>query len=207
MHINDIANHILQNAPEGQRYLVAIAGPPASGKSTLAEQLAQYINQQQSQNSSVVVPMDGFHLDNAELDQLGLRARKGAPETFAAADFVQLIRTLRTSGHAVPVPLFDRTQDAVIPAAQTIEPEQKILLVEGNYLLLEQEPWAQLQPLFDYSVFINPGIDILEQRLIQRWLDHGYDQAGAEQRALSNDIPNARFVLAHSTKADLVLAD
>ncbi len=202
----ELAAQIIQIAHDKQRCIVAVAGPPASGKSTLAEALAQLINTRQGKTISAVVPMDGFHLDNATLDQRGLRQRKGAPETFDAAGFVALVSRLKTANKAVDIPLFDRTQDAVIPAAQTVSPSQQILLVEGNYLLLDSEPWSQLQGFFDFTIFINPGIDVLEQRLIQRWLNHGYDQASAKQRALSNDIPNARFVLEHSATANCSMA-
>ncbi|MGB1010442.1 MAG: phosphoribulokinase [Thiolinea sp.] len=199
MNKQSIASHILQTAAQTkQRYIVAVAGAPASGKSTLAEQLEQVINQQQGEAISMVVPMDGFHLDNHTLDEMNLRHRKGAPETFDSKGFVNLIQQLKTASDTVAIPLFDREQDAVIPKARNVDPRHKILLVEGNYLLLDIAPWLELAGLFDDKIFLNPGLEVLEQRLIQRWLDHGYDTAGARERALSNDIPNARFVLEHS---------
>lgn len=206
MQTTALARHIATTAKDSPRYIVAIAGPPASGKSTLAEQLAALINEQQQEAISAVVPMDGFHLDNDTLDKLGMRQRKGSPATFDAAGFVALISELKAASDDVKIPLFDRTQDAVIPAAQTVTPRQRILLVEGNYLLLNQQPWTQLSSLFDYSVFLNPGIDVLEQRLLQRWLDHGYNVEEARHKAELNDLPNARTVVEQSGKADLVLS-
>lgn len=205
MHTTQLAEHILTIAGDTRRCLIAVAGPPASGKSTLAEKLVESINTQQAATISAVVPMDGFHLDNATLDQRGLRQRKGSPPTFDATGFVKLVSTLKTATADVAVPLFDRTQDAVIPSAQTITPQQRILLVEGNYLLLKQQPWNQLKALFDYSIFLNPGMDVLEQRLLQRWLEHGYSAEEARQKAELNDLPNAQTVVEQSAEADLML--
>lgn len=205
MNTAQLTDKVLSLAKDKQRCMIAVAGPPASGKSTLAEKLSDSINEQQAAAISAVVPMDGFHLDNTTLDQLGLRQRKGAPETFDATGFVELVSSLKTATADVPVPLFDRTQDAVMLAAQTVTRQQRILLVEGNYLLLKQQPWAQLQALFDYSIFLNPGLEVLEQRLLQRWLDHGYNADEARQKAELNDLPNARTVVEQSSEADLIL--
>lgn len=202
-----IAATIVANAQAstGKRYIVAIAGPPASGKSTLAEQLSLLINQQAGQPLSEVIPMDGFHYDNDWLDQRQLRHRKGAEHTFDSKGFVRMVERLHLANEPVSIPLFDRDKDAVIPDARIISPQQRILLIEGNYLLLNAEPWSEVHALYDYRVLLNPGIEVLKERLIQRWLGQGYDYAGAQQRALSNDIPNAEVVLEHSGTADLVL--
>lgn len=202
-----IAKTIVKNAQTSanKRYIVAIAGPPASGKSTLAEKLSHLINQQSNQPLSEVIPMDGFHYDNDWLDQHNLRHRKGAEHTFDSKGFVRMTQQLHRANEPVSIPLFDRDKDMVIPGAKTISPQQPILLIEGNYLLLNTEPWSQVHPRYDYSIFLNPGIATLKERLIQRWLGQGYDTDGAQQRALSNDIPNAEFVLEHSGQADCVL--
>ncbi|MNL16871.1 nucleoside triphosphate hydrolase domain-containing protein [compost metagenome] len=85
--------------------------------------------------------------------------------------------------------------------------DTRIILVEGNYLLLDEAPWTKLDGAFDFSVFINPGIEELERRLLKRWHDHGYDEDAARRKALGNDIPNAHRVVDHQRSADFVLAD
>ncbi len=183
--------------------MVAISGPPGAGKSTLAAKLHTEIARLGSQ--SVIVPMDGFHLDNDELDQLGLRARKGSPDTFDGEGFVSLIRRLKAQKSDEIIPEFDRTKDAVVPGNSCVTTQEKILLVEGNYLLLKDDPWSGLNGLFDLTVFISPSFKILEERLIGRWLGYGFSQTGAIGKALSNDIPNSKTVVNNSYPADILL--
>ena len=156
--------------------MVAIAGPPGSGKSTLAEQLKAELLQMGHQ--PVVVPMDGFHLDNAILEQRGRLHRKGAPETFDATGFVHLIERLSAAGGKddVVIPVFDRDRDIAIAGADVVTKQADIILCEGNYLLIDQSPWVQLHEMWDQSILLNPGMDVIEQRLVQRWLDHGVSQ-------------------------------
>lgn len=187
------------------RFVVAIAGPPGAGKSTISEILRDALNGD-DQHSAVIVPMDGFHLDNVILDQRNLRKRKGAPQTFDCAGFAALLGRLKTASDEVVIPVFDRELDLARAGASIVSPDDHILLVEGNYLLLDEEPWRQLRAFFDFTIFLDVPQATLEQRLVQRWLDHGYDEAGARERALSNDIPNAQYVVAHSCKADLIVS-
>lgn len=207
MEIDSLAEQIIANtkAKINKRYMVAIAGPPASGKSTLAETLSLKINKNLDNEMSAVIPMDGFHLDNDSLDKLQLRHRKGAENTFDSKGFVNLIKTLNNTKESISIPLFDRNSDATIPDAKTIYPEQQILLFEGNYLLLNSVPWAQAHEIYDYKIFLKPDIETVKKRLIDRWLENGHDLGGAKQRALSNDIPNAEYVLEHSVAADLLI--
>jgi len=186
-------------AQEGPgRVLVAIAGPPGAGKSTTAEALAAQIE------GAVVVPMDGFHLDNAVLAARGLLARKGAPETFDMAGFATMVSRLRGQDEVV-IPVFDRSRDIAVAGARVIGPEARVLLIEGNYLLLDEAPWCDLASFWDVTIAIDVPIAVLEARLTQRWLDHGLDADAARARAMGNDIPNARRVVAGSTPADVIL--
>jgi fructokinase len=155
---------------------------------------------------AALVPMDGFHLDNAVLDARGLRSRKGAPETFDALGVLRMIERLGQDAEVV-IPGFDRARDIAIAGAAVVEPGHRIAVVEGNYLLLDDEPWRRLRPLWDLSVLLSPPVDVLRRRLIDRWLEHGHDPAAAEARALGNDIPNAMLVVEGSLPADLVLRD
>ena len=208
MDIQVLADKIIAEAKSkaSKPYMIAIAGPPASGKSTFAEKLSLQINQQSQESVSEVIPMDGFHLDNTTLDKLQLRHRKGAENTFDSIGFTKMIRDLHSSNEAISIPLFDRAKDATVPNAKTISPETQILIIEGNYLLLITEPWSQVHGNYDYKIFLNPDIGTVKKRLIDRWLENGYNLEDAKQRALSNDIPNAEVVLEHSVEADLVIS-
>lgn len=180
------------------RLLVAIAGPPGAGKSTLAEALAAQIE------GAAVVPMDGFHLDNGILEARGLLARKGAPGTFDVAGFGALVARLKAEDEVV-IPVFDRSRDLAVAGARMIGPEARILLVEGNYLLLNEAPWRGLARFWDVTIAIEVPLAVLEARLTQRWRDHGLSEAAAVARAMGNDIPNARRVVAGSARADVTI--
>jgi pantothenate kinase len=183
------------------RLMVAIAGPPGAGKSTLADRLAAGLGPQ-----AVVVPMDGYHMDNALLDARGLRPRKGAPMTFDAAGLARDLMRIRACEAEVLVPVFDRAADLARAAARAVPGDVPVVLVEGNYLLLDQAPWDRLAGLFDLTVMLDVAEADLERRLVQRWLDHGLDPQAARTRAMGNDLPNARTVRQGSRAADVVVA-
>ena len=188
----------------GDRLVVAIAGPPGAGKSTLSEYLREAINKGDA-GPAVIVPMDGFHLDNAILDERGLRARKGSPPTFDCAGFAALLERLKHTSEDVVIPVFDRTLDLARAGASVVHADHRILLVEGNYLLLDQKPWTRFEPFFDMTIFLEVPFAELERRLIQRWLDHGHTPDAARKRALSNDIPNAELVVSSSRNATYIV--
>lgn len=186
-------------AAADKRFLVALAGPPASGKSTLAAELAEKLSP-----GARVVPMDGFHYDDAVLIARGLRQRKGAPQTFDCAGLAHLLTRLRREDE-VAIPLFDRALEISRAGADIVGPDDRILIVEGNYLLLDQAPWSALRQHFDLTLRLDVPEDVLRHRLVGRWLDHGKTQAEAEAWINGNDLPNALTVLQHSGPADVVL--
>jgi fructokinase len=188
--------------PRGHRLLVALAGPPAVGKSTLAEGLAEGLSARGA--GAVVVPMDGFHLDNRVLERRGLLARKGAPETFDAAGFLALVRRLGPERELV-APVFDRARDIAIAGALEIRPEHRVAVVEGNYLLFDAPVWRDLARYWDMSVRIAADIATLEARLVARWRTHGHSEADALRRARGNDLANARTIMAAELPATWVL--
>jgi pantothenate kinase len=194
-----LAARISGLTPKGRRLMVAVAGPPGSGKSTLAEAVVAQLG-----DIAALMPMDGFHLDNRLLEPRGLLPRKGAPETF---DFDGLEAALHrvAAAPSVMLPVFDRTREIAIAGAQEITPATQIVVAEGNYLCFSEPPWNRLQRLWDITVFLEVPEDVLEQRLIDRWLALGFAPEEARNKALANDIPNARRMLAERGPADVTL--
>ena len=197
LHVNALAEHLFDQSP--RRRLVAVTGAPASGKSTLAAELARRLNL--GKRLAVVVPMDGFHLDNSILEARNLHTRKGAPETFDAPGFIRLVQALKT-GDEVFAPVFDRTRDISIGGAVAVPPEVEIVVVEGNYLMFDEAPWQELAPLWDISARLDVPMPELRARLIHRWLSLNYSRAVATRRAEGNDIPNAMRVIEHALPCD-----
>lgn len=197
----DLAREITTRGAVADRFIVGVAGPPGAGKSTIAKDIAQAIGA-----GARVVPMDGFHLDNVVLDRLGLRARKGAPETFDAVGFVHLMLRLRAGGDAA-IPVFDRSADLARAGADLVTGADKYLIVEGNYLLLNEAPWCDLAPLFDMTVFIDAPETELDRRLLERWHQHGKTPDEARHWIDINDMPNIRRVTQGSRQADIVIGD
>jgi len=154
----------------------------------------------------MVIPMDGFHYDNAVLNRRNLLARKGAPETFDFGGFLALLDRLSRAAEEVAIPIFDRELDLARAGAGLVIAENRILIVEGNYLLLDEPPWSTLAGRFDLTCRLEVGLSELERRLVQRWLDHGYEPGEARARAVSNDLPNAHRVLANALESDFIIA-
>ena len=183
-----------------QRTVVGLAGPPAAGKSWLAEHLVESLANRGY--SACVLPMDGFHLDNAILEARGLLSRKGSPATFDVLGFIELVKRAKQSTDDLFVPIFDRHLDRSINAGALIPQDTQFVIVEGNYLFLGEEPWSQLFELFDQRVALTADFETLKSRLIQRWLEHGHTQLEATERAMANDIPNAKTVLENSQSVE-----
>lgn len=201
--IATIAATIFRRAGKARRFVVAIAGPPGTGKSTLSSALHGVL----PEGAVEVVPMDGFHYDDAVLERRGLRSRKGAPETFDFAGFEVLLKRIRAGEPDIAIPVFDRSVELSRAAASVIGADVRFVLVEGNYLLLDEEPWSRLAPLFDFSIFLDVPRGELERRLRQRWHEHGRSEADALAWIASNDMPNIERVLARRRPADLILHD
>lgn len=201
--MTSLIRSIQEKAASVNRFMVAIAGAPGSGKSTLAHNLK--VELESNGESAIVVPMDGFHFDDIILNQRGHRSRKGAPFTFDVRGFEVLLKRIRACEDEIAIPVFDRTLELAKAGADIVGASAKFILIEGNYLLLQSEPWDQLKPLFDFSVFIDVPKVELEQRLIQRWLDHGFDMDYARNWVASNDMLNIEAVIGDSAKADFTL--
>jgi pantothenate kinase len=199
-----LADELIKKAGSAQRFIVGIAGPPGSGKTTLADNLCKTIIDRGE--SAVVVPMDGYHFDDIVLNKRGHRSRKGAYYTFDATGFLHLIKRIKSNEPDIAIPVFDRTIELSRAAADVIDGSTRFILVEGLYLLLKREPWSALKPLFDVSVFLDVPKAELERRLTQRILHHGHDEAYAKNWIASNDMLNADEVISNSAVADITIS-
>lgn len=199
-----IAELIRSRANAAPRFMVGIAGAPGAGKSMLAESLRDALRAKGE--TAVVVPMDGFHFDDVVLNARGHRPRKGAPFTFDVLGFEVLLKRIKAREPDIAIPVFDRSMELSRAAADIVGADTRFILVEGNYLLLKQEPWNRLKPLFDFTIFLDVPLEELERRLIERWLGHGFDMDYARNWIATNDLPNVREVIANSAPADATVA-
>lgn len=184
------------------RALLGIAGAPGSGKTSLALALARELGDARA----VVVGMDGFHLANRELRRLGRTDRKGAPDTFDADGFLALLLRLATAGpDTVYAPFFDRAVDEAVAGAVVVAPGVPLVIVEGNYLLLDSEPWTRMRPLLTECWFVRQSRGVRERRLIARHQRFGESAARARAHALGSDAANAELVEPTATWADLLV--
>ncbi len=189
-----------------RRAVLGIAGSPGSGKTTLAERLVRALN---GDGSPWVahVPMDGFHLADVELDRLGLRDRKGAPETFDAAGYAALLRRLRENGdrEIVYAPGFERVLEQPVAGAIPVFPSARLVITEGNYLLLTEGSWSRVRAQLDEVWFCALDEDERVHRLVARHEEFGKDHATALAWVLGTDQRNADLVAATRDRADLVV--
>lgn len=194
---------IVRERGRARRSVTAIAGPPGSGKSTFAENLARRLKAEQP-SSAAVLPMDGYHFDDDILVARGWRARKGAPHTFDVAGFAHMLARLRANAEPeVAVPVFDREFEIARNSARIIPASARHLIVEGNYLLVDMPPWSDLAQYFDTTVFLDVPMEVLRARLTARWKDLEPD---ARARKIDeNDMPNAIYCLKRSRRPEFLV--
>jgi pantothenate kinase len=187
---------------DGRRKLLGLVGAPGSGKSTLALALQQALP-----GRAQVVPMDGFHLANAELRRLGRADRKGAPDTFDAAGYVALLRRLREQreDEIVYVPEFRREIEEPVAGAIALLPQTQLLIAEGNYLLLQEGAWAELGPLLDEVWYVEVDDSLRMERLVRRHQQFGRSREAALAWVAGTDEPNARRIAATRGRAHRVI--
>ncbi|MBB3455565.1 pantothenate kinase [Rhizobium sp. BK313] len=201
--LEGVADEIIARAGNAKRFLIAIAGPPGAGKSTLADNMAEALKAKGE--SAEVLPMDGFHMDNAVLIEKGLLKRKGVPESFDVRAFLDIVRAVSAADQEVLVPVFDRSREIAIASARIVSPDHRFIIVEGNYLLFNQGKWAELEGMFDYSIMLAPPMEVLEQRLWERWRGYNLDDEAAGAKVYGNDLPNGRLILENRRTADFTI--
>jgi pantothenate kinase len=183
--------------------MLGVAGPPGAGKSTLVRWLTDRLGR----SVTAVVPMDGFHLADAELRRLGRLGRKGAPDTFDPHGYLALLARLRAAepGVTVYAPGFDREIEQPIAGSLPVAPELPLVVTEGNYLLLDRDPWPRVRPLLDEVWWIDSDPVERARRLIERHVRHGKARAAAERFVAESDEVNAALVVDGAALADLVV--
>ena len=189
-------------ARPGPRRMLGLAGPPGAGKSALAARLAR-----RAGRSAVVVPLDGFHLADAELIRLGRLGRKGAPDTFDAAGYLALLGRIRSAepGVTVYAPAFGRKLEQPIAGSIPVRPDARLVITEGNYLLFGEPPWTMVRGLLDEVWWVSLGDAERRRRLVARHVRWGKAPAAAERFVAECDEANARAVAAGRERADRVV--
>jgi pantothenate kinase len=209
---DDLVHRLLAKAKRATnaRYVLGIAGIPGSGKSTLAGQLVARLNEHGCDGGAALVPMDGFHLTNARLDQLDLRQRKGAPETFDVHRYVELLSMARREPAAsMYFPVYDRSLHEPVlreTDSQRIDADTRIILTEGNYLLLDIDPWRRLADVLDECWLLDTSIEQARSWIIARHVRGGRPAEHAQAHYEAVDLPNSRLILRHMRSPDLRIA-
>jgi pantothenate kinase len=191
---------------ERPRFLLGITGIPGAGKSTFAALLAATLNRLVRKEVAVVIPMDGFHFPNVVLEERGLQAVKGAPETFDVQGFVELLGRLREDpAETIWCPRYDRELHDRVNNALAVTPSIRIVLVEGNYLLLTTPPWDQVRGQLDQVWYLDIPYEITAKRLMQRHVAGGRTEEDARAKIAGTDQPNTDLVEATRGRADRIV--
>ncbi|MFI2646394.1 MULTISPECIES: nucleoside/nucleotide kinase family protein [Micromonospora] len=199
--LDELVDRARALAADGPRQLLGIAGAPGAGKSTLAERLVAEVGP-----AARLVPMDGFHLAQAELVRLGRDGRKGAPDTFDVNGFVSVLRRLRRlEPTSVWAPAFRRDLEEPVAGAIEVPPEVRLVVTEGNYLLLRDDPWEEVRTLLHQIWFLDLDAELRVRRLTARHEAYGKSPEQARAWALGSDEANARLVAGTAGHADLVV--
>lgn len=189
------------------RTLLGVTGAPGAGKSTLTETLMSHLRAETGPDAVGHLPMDGFHLADAQLDRLGRRDRKGAPDTFDVDGYVAALRRLHVEpDRTLFAPGFERDLEQPIAAAIAIPPSARLVVTEGNYLLLPDGGWERVRPLLTEVWHVEVDDDVRRERLVRRHEQFGKSPEAARAWVDQVDEPNARLISATRDAADLVVA-
>lgn len=202
----DLADRLL-SLHLGKRILAGMAGAPGSGKSTLAEAVVEEINRR-NPSLAAVFPMDGFHFDDAVLRAMGRLPNKGAIDTFDAHGLRHMLQRLKANeDDPIAVPVFDRSLEIARAGGRLITRETGIIVCEGNYLLMRQEPWDRLHHIFDLTVLVDVPVEELRRRLRERWFFYGLDEESTRRKLDDNDIPNGMAIIEGSIDPDIRISN
>jgi pantothenate kinase len=179
------------------RVLLGLAGAPAAGKSTLAVRLVEGVNRRMGAGFAAYLPMDGFHLSNAQLELLGRRNRKGAPDTFDVHGYLALLERLaKETEHPVYVADYDRKLHEPVAARLVMQPGTRLVVTEGNYLASDDPGWREVRSFLRELWYVDASDAVRETRLTERQLAGGRSVAEARAWVERNDRPNGETVKA-----------
>lgn len=202
----DLAEAVADAAGDAGRAVLGVAGVPGAGKTTLTEALVAEVAARRGAGWVAQVPMDGFHLADRQLDRLGLRHRKGAPETFDALGYAALLRRLRSEVHRdVYAPGFERVLEQPLAGAVVVPAGVRLVVTEGNYLLLDRPQWAEARAALDEVWFVDGDDALRRERLVARHVEFGKSPAEAEAWVAAVDDPNTELVRERASAADRVV--
>jgi pantothenate kinase len=193
---------VVECASASTRTIIGIIGKPGGGKSTLSK----YLLKGMDPTLVSVVPMDGFHLSNKVLKELGRSDRKGAQDTFDVKGFTTLIQRIKMdSAEPIYYPIFDRSIEESIAAQGVVYPSTRVVIVEGNYLMHDRDGWQEIAPLLDQSWYAFLDEDVRISRLISRHIAFGKDPESAKAWAKGSDQVNAELIELGVERCDFLI--
>ena len=204
--VSDLARRAAALVPTGGRAILGIVGAPGSGKSTLSEQLLDELRRQRPDGWVAHIPMDGYHLADDQLRRLGSLNRKGAADTFDAGGYAHLLARTRAE-HAdwIYVPGFERTLEQPIAAALVVPPAARLIITEGNYLLLDQPEWRAAREQMDQVWYVITEPSLRQERLVARHIQFGKQPDAARDWVHTVDEPNAVLIDEGASRADILI--